>query len=80
MQWSLEVMKIALRVLSDLNAHWEPSPADVNQLEGLAGPRPLGVPLDEWVRDIITQAIRWHRALYGGDGLVLPEALQHSRS
>ena len=69
MQRSLEAMRIALRVLSALSARWEPSPADVNELEGLAGPRPFGVPLDEWARDIITQAVQSQRLV---DEISLP--------
>jgi hypothetical protein len=63
MQQSLEVMTIALRVLTALTEKREPAPADVQELEAFVGPKPSGISRDEWVCDAIQSAIKHRQAV-----------------
>jgi hypothetical protein len=66
MHQSLQAMRSALRVLAALTEKREPSPGDVQELESFIGPKPEDVPLDEWAREAIIQAVERHRAASRG--------------
>jgi hypothetical protein len=55
---NLLAMEIALRVLTALCQKRLPSPVDLNELERFVGKKPIGVPLDDWLCELITQAMQ----------------------
>jgi hypothetical protein len=61
MQYSLEAMELALRVLAALTQKRHPNPADVVRLRTMAEASTRELPLDELACEVIQQALK-HRA------------------
>jgi len=58
MRDSIEVMKIALRVLTAVSHKHAPDPKDVAALEEIAGPKPPGMGIDEFTCDVVQSALK----------------------
>ena len=62
MQYSLQAMELALRVLTALTEKRDPDPEDANRLRAIAAvARVRELPLDELACEVIQQALK-HRA------------------
>ena len=55
---NLEVMKVALRVLTAVSHKHAPNPHDVTELEEIAGPKPHGMGTDEFTCGVIQDALK----------------------
>jgi hypothetical protein len=60
-QYSLQAMEVALRVLTALTEKRNPHPADVNRLRTIVDGSSRDLPLDELACEVIQRALR-HRA------------------
>ena len=58
MRESIEVMKIALRVLTAVSQKHAPDSQDVADLEVFAGPKPTDMDLDEFTCGVIQLALK----------------------
>ncbi len=67
MQYSLDSMKVALRVLTALTEKRAADEKDIAELRALAGPSSEGLPPDELACEVIQLALR-HRAQVRGVG------------
>jgi hypothetical protein len=58
MRESIDVMKIALRVLTAVSQKHAPDSQDIADLESFAGPKPPDVDLDEFTCSVIQVALK----------------------
>jgi hypothetical protein len=56
MQKSLEILAVSMRVLTAINNRQLPAQSDIDMVTALAGPRPGGMGLDEFICDVIRAA------------------------